>query len=74
MRSLPSICKPTLQFDPPHNGVRNIKLPYDNFCVYGMLTTRNRTAIHVALNNIVTYHSCRICQQRNHSYSKEKIN
>jgi hypothetical protein len=54
--------------------IKNTKLPYDNFYVYGILTSRNRSAIHVALNNIVTYHSCRACPERNHSYRKEKIN
>lgn len=39
-----------------------------------MLSSRNKKAIRVALNNIVTYHSCRTCPKRIHSYSKEKIN
>jgi hypothetical protein len=60
--------------DHPQIPCKNIKLPYDNSCVYGILTSRNRTAVRVALELVITYHSCRTRPERIHSYSKEKIN
>jgi polysaccharide export outer membrane protein len=51
-------------FDHTHLAIKNIKLPYDNFYVYGILTSRNRSAIRVALIIIITYHLCRTCPQQ----------